>query len=311
MKVVFFNHFHNGDLHISREFIRKIMQKVNMIDPSISFSYAHVNDPCLLSDIPNLEYQNLRRLNIGQFENLKSNGDIVYINTWYAQQNYKYMNVHGMTLDCLYEAFNDTCKSLWGFSLEEISNDPNLFIPTIDYSKFKIQNIQSWLVQHSQRKIFVSNGAALSGQAINFPMTPIVCELAKRHQDKIFILSNQENSQSLPLNVIYSKDIIQKQHGSDLNENSFLTTYCDAIIGRASGVFSYAWTQENMLQRKNKFICFCGPGVVMRPPYQFWTSSLLSNKIRYSAEYIVSESTDSNEVNNIIDAHISSHDSND
>lgn len=303
-KITFFNHFHNGDLHISREFIRKIIERVRLSNPNMLFSYAHSNDPCLLSDIPGLVYENINTLGLTQFENLTNRNGTIFINTWYAQQHYRYMNVHGMTLDCLYEALNDTCKNLWNFSLEDLSNDPSSFIPTIDYSKFPIQHAQDWLNQTPQKKIFVSNGHALSGQATNFPLTPIISDLAGAHTDKIFILSNQESGQALPSNVVYSKDVIKKPGGSDLNENSFLTTYCDVIIGRASGVFSYAWTQQNMLQRKVKFVCFCGPGVVIRPPHQFWTSSLLNDKIHYSAEYIVSDTTDGAEVKRIIETSI-------
>lgn len=297
--IIFFNHFHNGDLHISREFIRKIMQKMQILSPDTTFSYAHVNDPCLLSDIPNLGYQNLGALGIDQFENLRKSGDTYFINTWYAQQHYRFMNVHGMTLDCLYEAFDDTCKTLWNFPLNEISNDPSSFIPTIDYSKYHIKYIDEWLANNPQKKIIVSNGAAMSGQATNFLLTPIICELAAIHTDKIFILTNQEGNFHLPSNVIYSRFIINKP-GNDLNENAYLSEHCDVIIGRASGVFSYAWTQNNMIKRKSKFVCFCGPGVVVRPPHKFWLSSLLSDKINYSAEYIVSHTTDSNEVKRII-----------
>jgi hypothetical protein len=301
MKVTFFNHFHNGDLHISREFVRKIINKVLSIDNTVCFSYAHSNDPCLLSDIPNLGYVNLKNIRLDQFENLRQVGDTVYINTWYAQQRHKYMNDHGMTLDCLYEAFNDTCKSLWKFSLEDISTDPSSFIPTIDYSKFQINKAQQWLNNNTQKKIFISNGLAMSGQATNFLMIPIINELAKQYPQIIFILSNQENCNiNLLPNVIYSSNIIGK-HGCDLNENSFITTFCDVIVGRASGVFSYAWTQENLLQRNVKFVCFCGPGVVIRNDNKFWTSHLLTDRINYSAEFIVSHETNGNVVKNIIE----------
>lgn len=302
-KITFFNHFHNGDMHICREFVRKIMQKVNTINPAITFSFAHVNDPCLLSDIPNLGHENLHMLGINQFETLNNRNGTVYFNTWYAQQNWKYMNIHGMTLDCLYAAFNDSCKNLFGFTLDQLG-EPSSFIPTIDYSKFPIQNAQEWIHQNPHKKIFISNGHAMSGQATNFPMAPMIANLARSHPEKIFILSNQEDNTALPPNVIYSKDIIKKPHGSDLNENSFITTYCDVIVGRASGVFSYAWTQQNMLQRKVKFVCFCGPGVVVRPPHQFWLDSLLSDKIHYSAEYIVSHSTDPVEFRRVVEANI-------
>jgi len=301
-KITFFNHFHNGDLHISREFVRKIIQKVQTIDPNITFSYGHVNDPGLLSDIPGLGYQHLHSLGYDQFENLVNRSGNISFSTWYAQQRFRYMNVHGMTLDCLYQAFDDSCKSLWGFGMEDLSTDASSFIPTIDYSKFHIQEAQVWLHQNPHKKIFVSNGHALSGQATNFLMAPIIADLAKSHPEKIFILSNTEGNVSLPPNVIYSKDIIKKPIGSDLNENSFLTTYCDVIVGRASGAFSYAWTQQNMIQRKAKFVTFCGPGVVVRPPHKYWTSSLLNDRINYSAEFIVSDTTDSNTIKSIIES---------
>lgn len=300
MKVVFFNHFHNGDLHISREIVKLIIQKVRQIDPGVSFGYAHVNNPGLLADIPELQY--VGAPNIDQHSNLVRIGDTVYISTWYAQQHHKYMNQYGMTIDCLYAALNDTCKQLWNFSLSDITRDLSKFYPTIDYSKFHIQNAQNWLSNNPQKKIFVSNGHAMSGQATNFPIAPIISSIASRHPDKLFILSNQEVHNRLT-NIVYSEDIIKKCD-SDLNENSFLTTHCDMIIGRASGVFSYAWTQQNMFQRNFKFLCFCGPGVVQYSPHQFWTHSLFSDKINYSARYVVSHTDNSDEVKNIIELNL-------
>jgi len=303
-RIVFFNHFHNGDLHISRGIVSKIIDKVRQIDPTTQFSYAHVNDRGLVSDISNLSFDPISMRTIDQFENLQTRGNATYINTWYAQQHHKYMNRHGMTIDCLYEALDDTCKTHWNFSLSDISSDLSSFYPSIDYSKFYIQNVKDWLVAYPQQKVFVSNGLAMSGQAVNFQMTPIIAELAKRHSEKIFILSNDEGNFPLPSNVFYSKDIIKKQSGSDLNENSFITTFCDLIIGRASGAFSYAWTRQNMIERNTKFLCFCGPGVVVYPPHQFWTRGIFSDKIKYSAEFVVSSEIDANAVKNIIENHL-------
>lgn len=301
--IVFFNRFHNGDLHISREIVRKIINKVKQINTNINFSYSHCNDANLLSDIEYLNYLPLS--NVDQFSNLFEINNNIYINTWYGQQNFKYMNKYGMTIDCLYESLDDTCKSLWNFSLNDVSSNIMDFYPTINYDTFKIDNIKTWLATDDRVKIFVSNGSALSGQATNFPMTPIICDLANNHTDKIFILSNREPiNQILPNNVVYSSDIIKKSNGSDLNENSFITTFCSTIIGRASGAFSYAWTQQNMFQRNVKFICFCGPGVVEYGNHKFWTNVLSSDKINYLAEFIVSHDTNSSSVYNMINNHI-------
>lgn len=305
MKYLFFNHFHNGDIHISRGIVSKIIEKVKAFQPNSEFFYAHSNDLCLVKDIPNLTSIPLKSIQIkDEYSNLQNIQGYTTISTWYAQQRHKYMNTYGMTIDCLYAALDQTCQQLWNFSLQNISTDIADFFPTIDYSKFEISNAQGWLSRNHSKKIFVSNGNSLSGQAVNFHMTPIIYDIAKNHPDKLFILSNKDTcTLNLP-NVEYSSDIINKTTGNDLNENSFLTTFCDVIIGRASGAFSYAWTRQNMLERQVKFITFCTPSVVINPPYKYWSSSLFSSKIDYSAEFVVSGETDSKKVFDIINQNI-------
>jgi hypothetical protein len=300
-KVVFFNYFHNGDIHASRGLVRQIIDKVNQMDPSISFSHAHRNSSNLLEDISNLTFEShLLGQSGNEHSNLHRVGDTVFFNTWYAQQNFKYMNRYGVTFDSLYAAFDDSCKNLWNFSLQDISDNPSLFLPTIDYSKFQVEQTKNWLANNCGKKIFISNGQALSGQAHNFPMSPLISELALKHSDKIFILSNQEVAVNLP-NVFQSKDIIGKI-GCDLNENAFISEQCDVIIGRASGTFSFALTQNNLLQRNCTFLCFSN--LVPPPNGKFWLSDLLKDKIQYTANIIVDDQNDTNIVKEIIEKYL-------
>jgi hypothetical protein len=297
--IIFFNHFHNGDIHVSRGFIRQIMNKMQ----GITFSYSHRNPPNLLSDIPNLIFDpqaihNIKNEHIGIYHV----ADTIYVNTWYAQQGFRYMNRYGISMDTLYAAFDDICKSLWQFSLTDISTDPRTFFPVIDYCKFDIAPAQSWLNVHQNKKIFVETGMVLSDQAHNFAFTPIIINLANKHQDKIFILSNQEGPYQLPGNVVYSTDIIKKAFKSDLNENSYLSSHCDVIIGRASGAFTFAMTQENLFQRSPKFIALCN--LVPVPPNKFWLNELLRDKVQYSAQFIVSNESDTNNITHIIDTNL-------
>src|ERR1700677_2769215 len=190
MKIVFFNFFHNGDVHVSRGLVRQIMAKVNQIDPSISFVYAHRNPANLLLDISGLTFQpNLLNHIVSEHSNLTRYGDIVFFNTWYAQQHHKYMNRYGISFDTIYAAFNDSCKNLWNFSLSDISEDPSIFFPTIDYSKFEIGIASEWLKNNPGRKILVENGLAHSDQAHNFPMTPVIVRLAQKYPEITFILT--------------------------------------------------------------------------------------------------------------------------
>lgn len=296
MKIIFFNHFHNGDIHVSRGFVRQIIRKL----PNFSFFYTHRNPINLLADIPSLSCNNdvinqIKNEHLGFY----TVNDTTYINTWYAQQNFRFMNRFGISMDCLYTMFDDTCKSLWNFSLADISSDVRDFFPTIDYSKFDIILAQSWVHAHQAKKIFVETGMALSGQAHNFAFTPIIANLAQKHQDKIFILSNKEGEYQLPNNVVYSSNIIQKTIMSDLNENSYLSSHCDVIIGRASGAFTFAMTQENLFQRSPKFIAFCN--LVPDSPNKFWLNELFRDSVHYSAQFIVTNESNTNNITNIID----------
>lgn len=301
-KVVFFNYYHNGDIHVSRGFLRQIIKKVKQINPSIEFVYAHRNSPDLLADILELRYDSSELAAIrNDHTNLLVLGDTVYINTWYAQQHFRYMNRYGITIDSLYSAFDDTCKSLWGFGLEDISKDPTDFFPVIDYNKFQINNATAWLNKYSaNKKVFVSNGTILSDQAHYFALTPIIDTLSKKHPDKIFILSNNDGHPG-SANIVHSSSIIGKP-GNDLNENSYLASHCDVIIGKASGAFSFAVTKENCFQRSIKFLAFCN--LVPSHPNKFWLGDRLRDKVNYTSQFIVSNESDADQVSLIIDANL-------
>ncbi|HUC95610.1 MAG TPA: hypothetical protein VMR76_01455 [Candidatus Saccharimonadia bacterium] len=301
-RIVFFNCFHNGDIHVSRGLVRQVINKVKQIDPGTTFSYSHRNPANLLADIPDLQFDPHA---IGavrnEHENLQRHGDIIFFNTWYAQQHHKYMNRYGITFDSLYAAFDDTCKNLWGFSLDSISPDPSIFFPIIDYSKFEIDHATHWLQTNINKKILIENGEALSGQATNFDMTSIIANIAKHHMDKIFIFTSHSNTR-LPDNCIYSDGIIKKQTRSDLNEISLLSAQCDMVIGRASGVFSFTLTQDNLFRRNMKYLCFSN--LVPTKDNKFWLSSLLQDKINYTSHIITTNESNIHNISSLIESHL-------
>lgn len=296
-RVVFFNHFHNGDIHVSRGLIRQVITKAKQIDPSIQFFYAHKNYGGLIADIPELmfDYHALEAVT-SEHITTQQIGDVVYFNTWYGQGNFKHMNRYGLTIDTLYSAFDENCKAIWGFSLDEIES--NLLFPTIDYNYYQINEAKNWIDTHPGKKIFVSNGATLSDQAHQFSLTPIIASLAQKHVDKIFILSNYDGHPG-STNIIHSADIIKKM-GNDLNENSFISSKCDVIIGKASGTFTFAITQENCFIRNIKFLAFCN--LIPTPPNKdFWIGERLRDKINYKSNFVMSNDNDVSKISKIID----------
>jgi len=287
MKVIFFNFWHNGDLHVSRGIVCKIIEKVKQQDPMTTFVYSHKCDPTLLHDIPNLEYDpEPIKLLRNEHDNLLRVKDSVYINTWYGQQYQKYVRMYETNFDCLYTALDDSCKQLWNFSLSDISDDLRDFFPKIDYSKYCIEGAQQWIAGHSEQKILIENGPALSNQSNNFAIEPIIVELAQKYPEKTFILTAPATIANKPSNIVFSSEIIKKNIKSDLNEVSYLSSHCDVIIGRASGVFSFTLTQDNLFKRNIKYICFCYPRFLPSLPNKFWLNKRFQDKINYTSNIL-------------------------
>jgi|SRR5579859_1136016 len=304
MKVTWINYYHNGDIHVSRSFIRQIIHNINKVNPTIQFAYGHRNNPKLLSDISNLGFDStaLSIVNNDHIGLYKIN-DTTYINTWYAQQHHKYMNRYGITFDCLYDIFDDVCKTHFGFALSEIEPNPVKWFPTIDFSKFEISAAKQRLDLCKEPLVLVCNGPALSGQAENFSMLPAVCNLAKKYQGIVFVLTNHEPNfnPSQYGNIFYSSDIIKK-NGFDLNENAFISTYCDLIVGRASGAYTFSFIQDNLFAKPKTFLCFSN----LIPPKEntFWLSEKFRDQVQYTSKIIVSDVKSSNIAEQMIERNL-------
>jgi len=243
--IYFYNHFHSGDIFVSKEFVRWMVHNI----PAKKYFYCHYNSSKLVADIPELIIQNeipKPQANYWSLEN-----DCLYANTWYAACEHVYFK-YKTSLLTLYDLFSCELKKVLNIDLPNFIPD---FIPEIDYKFFKTQNAEKFLeTARASKKIFISNGKVLSGQSENFDFNSIVNILAKRYPDILFLLSNNDKHRITYKNVLYTKDIININE-NDLNENSYITNFCDIIVGRNSGTQSYAFTKENM-KKNSKFISF-------------------------------------------------------
>ena len=288
--IVFYNYFHNGDIHLSRTFVQKIIETISALNSNINFYYAHRNNPTLLSDIPHLihspaHFSQIKSEKLGDF----IIGDSLYINTWYASNNFAYMNNYGITFDCLYALFDDVCRRQFSFGLADIAANPCDFFPNINYANYQINNITTWVSNVPNKKILISNCSPLSDQAHNLNLTSITCQISKLFKDYYFILTNRQNvNQKQYPNVLFSGDIIKKPGPFDLNENAFLSTFCDVIVGPASGAFTFAMTQDNFFNRKEAMIGLCN--LIPNKPGKFWLSRLFEDSINYSANVVIDNS---------------------
>ncbi len=247
-KICFFNHYHNGDIFHSKSFIEEI---INSID--FKFAYAHSNHPDLLKDLE-IEYQEVPTIShsVRFFEY----NDTLYVNTWigsYFVEGEKYYGE--CTLRFSYEMFSKIYDELnrrfnCNLKLSSINN----YIPSIDYSKFNISNIDNYIKENSNKKILFCNGPCLSGQCrYHGDMQPIIDSLAKKYQDITFITTHKLETEFK--NVKFSGDII-KSPGCDLNEIGYLSTFCDLIVGRNSGPFCFSTNKQNINNPNINFYAF-------------------------------------------------------
>ena len=246
--LVFYNHWQNGDIHVSREFIKLMMKAVN----AKNYMYLNHKSPELLKDIPNLEVISNGLIYLDNDSPMMWNlhTRTLCLNTWYGVSPV-FKNTASCTIDTLYHLFNSHIKKITNISL-----NPTMiksFIPSVDYSYFDLSNIKNYLDNSRQKKALICNGHVVSKQAKNFSFNELILRIATEFPNIDFIMTEKFYSELD--NIKFTDDIIAKD-GSDLNEISYLSTFCNSIIGRSSGPYIYAMVKENLFDQNKTFVCF-------------------------------------------------------
>ncbi len=240
MRIIFFNHYHNGDIHYSREFIKDIIRKTSADE----YCYYHINKSNLLKDI-DVAYGDPQ--NIDRQKQIIEVSDNIFINTWIGQCGAKYI-----TKDCsIYSNYN-MYKDIFNFLNIEIE-ELEYYLPSINYDKLDTINIEDFLSKNKNKKILICNGSVLSGQCPNFSFDQIIFDLSLDFPNIDFILTNKINISNF--NIFFTDNIINIPL-SDLNEISYLSTKCDIIVGRASGPHAFTHIKENYNNINKTYISF-------------------------------------------------------
>lgn len=304
--VYFVNSCNFGDIHVSRSFVKKIIQ----LFPENNYYYVHQKPARILLDV---DVQQINDLSIAPFrfieyasqtginflltpDSIKVIDDNVYINTWYMSNYRKYYNKYMCTFSSLYQMFNDYFLILFDNPISHYVNNPLDLYPQIDFSKYEIAGIDNFIKNNWHKLILISNGDVLSGQSDNADMSIIINKLASvcSNSNIKIIYTNKNDNIILRDNVIFSGDIIQCNGEFDLNQNGYLSTFCDIIIGRASGAYTFATNKIN-LYRDVKMLSFSKQtaadvqtnyflGQKFKKPYQ---NSINANYCNYTPVFIL------------------------
>jgi hypothetical protein len=218
--IVFYNICNNGDIFVSRSFVKDIISKL----PNNEYYYAHKNKKYLLKDL------NLKEIEL--IEHLKVSSIPKLIDTWYASNNKKYYD--GCTIQTLYSLFKDVYNDL-SINIEDILS----YLPEIDYLKYGLSDNE----KRNKNTILICNNKPLSGQSSQGDMSWFVQNIASFFPEKIFFVTNDTDQEIKLPNVFYTKNILKE---NNLIEVSWLSTQCSSIIGRASGPYTYSLVKKNI-----------------------------------------------------------------
>ena len=299
-KIVFFNHLHRGDLHTHKEFIRQIQDETI----GIRFEYLH-NNPSKLTDdlnIPRTGEPN----HLDRSTPFYQDEETLYVNTWVACNWDLFCKHAGINMPLLYEQWGNIFNTINSFFDTNLllKVDMEDYLPRIDYSKLNIKSIDEY-VKEDKKRILICNNIPASNQSFNSDMADYINEYAVKNPNIDFICTNKFNTSNS--NIKFTSDIIKTVSDCDLLEISYLSKYCDVIIGKNSGPFVFCETYDNYMDSNKTFVSFNKK----HPDYDTIKETMsngLNLKCQYHAIPILDEQindTDKQSIKNILDKVIS------
>ena len=239
-----YNHFHNGDIFYARVLINALIEKYN-----VNF-YHNLNTP-LLSDIDGLT----------EIKGVPPNFDIHWgdlnnknVNSWIGQQNMIFVNTS--IPGCSFENYFTLVKQIVSHYGIDIKTDEHFYLPVVNYERINnyemINEKMSELKSKYEKIILLSNGNVNSGQSLNIDLSSLIINLANTNPNCLFLTTN--DIQTGYDNIINTSVLTNTI--PDLLQISLISTFCDVIVGRASGPYCFTHTKENLLNENKTYISF-------------------------------------------------------
>jgi hypothetical protein len=274
-ELIFFNHYHRGDLHTHKEFIKHLQQEL----PDFKFEYLHKNPESLT-----LEY-GINKLGVPDHLDNKTpfykDDTTLYINTWVGCWWDIFCKHGGINMHTLYEQWQNIFDMINSFFNKNIDlkKDKELYLPKIDYSKLYVDGIVKYLDSSDKKRILICNNIPSSNQSFVSDMKDYIEPLANKYLDRDIICTNKFNT-NLD-NIKFTSDIIKTDRDCDLQEISFLSRHCDYIIGKNSGPYVFCETYDNYMDERKTFISFN-----LKNPQFADIKETMSNGLVYKCNYI-------------------------
>ena len=132
-------------------------------------------------------------------------------------------------------------------------NDPNYYLPDIDYNRFEgIDRAYDWVNERKDNPLVLfCNGPANSGQSRAGDLIKTIDILSAQYPETNFLLTQKTHLQKP--NIYYTDDIFDGID-SDLNQIAYIAGGCDLIVGKNSGPFSFCQNKNNLLDSDITFL---------------------------------------------------------
>jgi len=184
--------------------------------------------------------------------------DALYINTWVGCNWDIFCKYGGINMNTLYEQ--------WGEIVEQINEvfetsiklhkEKEQYLPRISYNALNTAGIDNYINSTiGIKKVLLCNNVPQSNQSFNSEMKEYILPFAEMYPDTQFICTNQFDTDSNK-NILFTNDIIGPVQDGDLQEISYLSTYCDVIVGKNSGPYVFCETYDNYMDNKKTFLSF-------------------------------------------------------
>lgn len=241
-----YNHFHNGDILFSRMI-------VNLLKSKFQIRFHHTLTPPLFQDMPDVEEIPGIPSEFQTHDHFLTSLNHNAINTWLGQGGMRYTNVvnAGCSFENHMELTKDICNHV-GVSVNEIEE----YLPSVEFQNLpnfeRVNTLMSEYRSKFRKIVLISNGDVHSMQSHNFDFHPIITQLSHEFSDVLFICTKSVDC--VNPNMINVDSITQIL--PDLLYISQISTFCDVIIGRASGPYCFSQIKENLLDDNKTFIAF-------------------------------------------------------
>jgi hypothetical protein len=245
--IYFYLYFGNGDIFISKEFVKDILSQVKY-DTAY---YSHGKNKRILADIPELNFAPITNEHIPNIRCRLVNNDL-FVNCWLGVDSTYVTPANSCSVTNSKRMYNDIfSKTHLDIHLNKSLGE---YIPQIDYKYFELEGVNNFISSNNKKFFLWDNGLVQSNQANNFDFTPAIDTISRLYPHINIVTTSR--TPLLASNIFFTGDITKPSDGFDLNEISYLSTFTNLIVGRSSGPEVFCTTRENVYNPNKRFISF-------------------------------------------------------